>query len=150
MAELEMILFVGLPGAGKSTFYRRHFAGTHMHVSKDNFRHNKDRNRRQRQLIEGAFKIGKPVVVDNTHVTREERAGAIDVARDAGVPVRGYIFRAEVAECLRRNAQREGKARVAPVAIYTRAKRWEEPTLEEGFEWLKDATGNSGIADPQR
>src|SRR5262245_59429337 len=32
---LDLVVFVGLQGAGKSTFYRAQFAGTHELVSKD-------------------------------------------------------------------------------------------------------------------
>jgi len=31
----ELIIFAGLPAAGKSSYYREHFAATHVHVSKD-------------------------------------------------------------------------------------------------------------------
>ena len=33
---MELVLFVGLQGAGKTSFYRRAFAETHAHVSRDN------------------------------------------------------------------------------------------------------------------
>ena len=29
-----LVIFVGLPASGKSTFFQTHFAGTHRHVSK--------------------------------------------------------------------------------------------------------------------
>jgi predicted kinase len=32
---LELLIFVGIQAAGKSTCYRTHFAATHVHVSKD-------------------------------------------------------------------------------------------------------------------
>jgi hypothetical protein len=33
--ELELVVFVGLQAAGKTTCYRCCFAGTHEHISKD-------------------------------------------------------------------------------------------------------------------
>jgi len=31
----EAIIFVGLQGSGKTTYYQEHFATTHVHVSSD-------------------------------------------------------------------------------------------------------------------
>ena len=65
----------------------------------------------------------RPVVVDNTNVTIEERARLIAVARRHGARVVGYFFDCEMADCLARNQTRTGKARVP------RAGRWaKEPS----------------------
>lgn len=32
---MELVLLIGIPGAGKSTFYQRHLAGTHVRVNLD-------------------------------------------------------------------------------------------------------------------
>jgi hypothetical protein len=37
---MEIILLAGLQGSGKSTYYRTHYAATHVLVSKDSFRNN--------------------------------------------------------------------------------------------------------------
>ena len=44
---MELVILVGLQGSGKSTFYRERFGSTHAHVSKDNFRNNRNPSRRQ-------------------------------------------------------------------------------------------------------
>ena len=49
---MEVVVFVGLQGSGKSTFYRTFYASTHVLVSKDRFRNNRKPQRRQMQLIE--------------------------------------------------------------------------------------------------
>ena len=51
---MQLIIFIGLQASGKSTFFRTHFATTHEHISKDLMRNNKNRARRQMQLIEAA------------------------------------------------------------------------------------------------
>ncbi len=44
----QVVVLVGLPGAGKTTFFRQWFAETHTHVSKDNLRNHARPTRRQR------------------------------------------------------------------------------------------------------
>ena len=54
----ELIILVGLQASGKSTLFRERFAATHEHVSKDLFRNNRNRNRRQKELVEAALWAG--------------------------------------------------------------------------------------------
>ncbi len=131
-----MVIFVGLQASGKSTFFRARFAATHEHVSKDLFRHNKNRNRRQTQLIEAALQAGNPVVVDNTNPTVEERRPLIRLGREYGAKIVGYYFESQVRRCLERNRQRTGKDRVPDVAIYATAKKLIRPSYSEGFDEL--------------
>ncbi len=52
---LELVIFTGLPGSGKSTYYREHFAATHVHVSKDLMPNVRARDERQWREIEAAL-----------------------------------------------------------------------------------------------
>ncbi len=133
---MELIIFVGLQASGKSAFYRARFEATHEHVSKDLLRNNKNPNRRQRQLIEDALRAGRSVVVDNTNPTPEERRPLVELGREHGARVVGYYFEAEVRECIERNRERRGKARVPDVAIYATAKKLVPPSRSEGFDEL--------------
>ncbi len=132
----ELVIFIGLQGAGKSSFYRAHFADTHDLVSKDRFPNNRRPARRQRQLVAEALAAGRSVVVDNTNPTREERAELIALARSLGAAVVGYYFESRVADCLERNRQRQGKARVPDIALYATRKRLCPPSFAEGFDRL--------------
>src|SRR4051794_30657021 len=125
----ELVVFIGLQAAGKSSFYRARFADSHDLVSKDRFPNNRHPARRQRQLIEEALGAGRSVVVDNTNPTVEERAELIALARSFGAAVVGYYFESRLPDCLERNRQREGKARVPGVALYATHKRLCRPTL---------------------
>jgi predicted kinase len=133
---VELIIFVGLQASGKSTFFRARFAATHEHVSKDLFRHNKNRNRRQTQLIEAALRAGNSVVVDNTNPTVEERRPLTRLGREYEAKIVGYYFESQVRRCLERNRQRTGKDRVPDVAIYATAKKLARPSYSEGFDEL--------------
>jgi predicted kinase len=133
---MEVILLIGLQGAGKSSFYRERFASTHVHVSRDNFRHNPNPLRRQTALIEEALRAGRSVVVDNTHPSRADRAAVFEVAKRFNVPVIGYFFDADLKGCIARNNLRAGKAKVPVVGILATRKKLQPPSLEEGFAAL--------------
>ena len=130
---------MGLQGAGKTTFYRAHFASTHEHISKDLFPNIRYRGRRQAQLIEAALSEGRSVVVDNTNATVEDRASLIALGRAHSAEIVGYYFVSSVGESLRRNRDRTGKQRVPDVAIFATAKRLAPPTYAEGFDRLYEA-----------
>jgi predicted kinase len=132
----ELVVFMGLQGSGKSSFYRARFAGSHDLVSKDCFPNNRNPDRRQRQLIQEALAAGRSVVVDNTNVTVQGRAELIALARSFAATVVGYYFESRLADCLERNRQREGKTRVPDIALYATRKRLCRPSLAEGFDRL--------------
>lgn len=131
---MELVLLIGLPASGKSTFARERFAGTHEIISKDLMSRSGNKARKQTRALEEAFAAEKSVVLDNTNVGREERAAAIGIARAHGARVIAYRFDEDVPSCRERNEGREGAARVPLVAIYTAAKRYEPPKLDEGID----------------
>ncbi len=134
--KIDLIVFVGLQASGKSAFFRERFAATHEHVSKDLLRSNKDRNRRQARLIEGALKEGSSVVVDNTNPAVEDRRPLVELGRGYGARIVGYYFDSGVNECVERNRRREGKDKVPDVAIYVTASKLVPPSYDEGYDKL--------------
>lgn len=133
----EVVLFIGLPGAGKSTFYRTRFASTHVQVSKDLMpRSARHKSARQLRQIEAALAEGRSVVVDNTNVTRADREPVIAKAHELGARAVGFWFRSSPRDSMRRNAGRQGRARVPDAAIRGFARRFETPAFEEGFDAL--------------
>jgi predicted kinase len=130
---VESVLFVGLQGSGKSSFYRERFFDTHLRLSLDLL---KTRHREQR-LLRACLETGLRFVVDNTNPTRAERAVYIPAAKEAGFQVVGYYFRSRVEECLRRNEQRPERQRVPPKGLLGTAGRMEPPRFDEGFDDLK-------------
>lgn len=131
---MDCAILIGLPGSGKSTFFRERLAATHEHVSKDLFPHARNRQERQDALIRAALARGASVAVDNTNVSREERAAIVRIAREFGARIVGYYIEASTREAVARNERREGKSRVPKVAIFTCAKRLVAPEMEEGFD----------------
>lgn len=134
---LELIIFVGVQAAGKSTYYHTHLAATHVHVSKDLMKNARDRDATQRQMIEKAFAEGKSVVIDNTNPTPAVRAPLIGLARLHGARAVAYYFETVIKDAVARNHKREGKARVPDVAIYVTAKKLVPPSFAEGFDEVR-------------
>jgi predicted kinase len=134
-----LVVLVGLPAAGKSTFTRERFPN-HELVSKDLWPNARNRERRQQRLVEAALAAGRPVIVDNTNPSPEERAPLLAIARKLGNAVDGYWFVPDVAGSFARNALREGRSRVPDVAIRAVRARLVEPTREEGFSRLFHVT----------
>ena len=132
------MILIGLPAAGKSTFYRERFAATHDHISKDLLRGNRRPEERQQQLLINSLAQGRSVVIDNTNATFKIRAALIQAARAHRARVIGYYFPTDAAAVLRRNRGREGRERVPDVAIFTIRKRLEPPARDEGFDELFD------------
>ena len=127
---MEAILFAGLQGSGKSSFYKQRFFTTHMRISLDLLR---TRNR-ERQFLALCLQTGQRFVVDNTDPTRQDRARYIGAAKDARFRVTGYYFRSKVEECLPRNADRDEE--VPAAALLATAKKLEIPSMAEGFDEL--------------
>jgi len=133
---MECVILIGLPAAGKTTFFRERFAATHDHISKDVLRNNKRPSRRQEHLIAESLAAGRSVVVDNTNPSATARAPLIEIARKYGAEVVGYFFVSEAGDALRRNRTREGRERVPDVAIFTVRKHLQPPASTEGFDRL--------------
>jgi predicted kinase len=135
--ELELIIFVGLQGSGKTTWYHEHFAATHVHVSKDLMPNARNRDTRQLGQIDEALAGRRSVVVDNTNPTVDSRAPLIALGHRHGARVIAVYFEAHVATSLMRNRAREGKARVPDVAIFRTKKQLVPPSLDEGFDEIR-------------
>lgn len=84
------------------------------------------------------------IVIDNTNPTRQDRQRYIPLASQAGYKIVGYFLRSKVSECLIRNSQRQGKARVPDVAIRSISAMMEYPVLEEGFDELHHVVAKNG------
>jgi predicted kinase len=131
---VELVIFVGLPGSGKSTYYFANLAGTHVHVSKDRMPNARARDTKQMQMIEESLAAGKSVVVDNTNPSPAIRAPLIELGKRHGARIVAYYFQCSPRTALMRNSQREGRARVPNVAIFATKKKLVPPSLEEGFD----------------
>jgi len=135
-AVLECVILIGLPAAGKSTFYRDRFGQTHTHISKDLFPNSSSREARQEKLLDEELMAGRSVVIDNTNPTVAERSRIIRNARKYNARVIAYFFDLNTRAAVARNSSRTGRSKVPNVAIFTTAKRLQAPKCSEGFDQL--------------
>lgn len=134
------VIFIGIQGSGKSTFYQQHLASTHTRINLDTLK----TRHRENLLLRECIREGKDFVVDNTNPTIEQRRHYIEAARAAGYTVIGYYFDVPIQDCLERNRARTGKAKIPVPALYGTRKKLQPPTLAEGFDKLFTVTLTAG------
>jgi predicted kinase len=145
----EAIIFVGLQGSGKTTYFEKHFAATHSHISRD-VQRTADL---ESALLRDCLQCGRSFVLDNTNATRRVRTPYIQQAKAAGFQVRSYFFDTPVRTAIGRNNHRKDKKPIPVPAILRAAKILEPPTRDEGFDEIQivkvesdPSAGNRGQA----
>jgi predicted kinase len=145
---MEAVIFCGVQGSGKTSFFRERFFDTHLRLNLDMLR----TRHRENLLLRACLEAKQPFVVDNTNPTARERAKYIAAASDARFKVIGYYFSSKPVELLARNAQRPEGVRVPDLALLGTYKRLEIPRKEEGFDELYYVRieGTAFIVEPWR
>src|SRR5262245_31656820 len=130
---VEAVIFVGIQGSGKTTFYKERFFETHLRVSRDMLK----TRQRQNVILSACLATRQPFVVDDTNSTKARRAELIVPARAAGFRVVGFYFRTTLGDAIRRNRQRPPDRVVPAAGVGGTFKRLEPPSREEGFDELR-------------
>ncbi len=133
----EMIIFVGPPPSGKTTFYKNYLANDYVHVNNNEYKI-------KEEFIGAAEKImkeGKSLVIDNLNHHNENRKDYLDLAKKYEYNVRAFVF--DVDEHLARhlnhvrmyNPHRKHDSKpVTRLVITNWFKEYVEPSVEEGFD----------------
>ncbi|KAK5814906.1 polynucleotide kinase 3 phosphatase-domain-containing protein [Linnemannia elongata] len=139
----ELILFCGYPASGKSSFASKHIlsTGQYEYVNQDTL---KTKDKCLKAVDEG-LKNKKAVVVDNTNPDVAARAPYIALAKKYNVPVRCFLFQADKDLATHNNYFRAfhrpliaaASERLSEMVFATFAKKYQEPTLKEGFSEIK-------------
>ena len=127
---MEAILFIGIQGAGKSTFFKERFFDTHVRINLDMLR----TRRREEILLNACLQSGQPLVVDNTNPLPADRSRYLGPARAAGFRTIAYFFDAALRDAMQRNNLRPGKQKIPAPAVAAAFKKLVPPTAAEGFD----------------
>ncbi len=152
MERQRIIVLVGLPGSGKSTWLERRgitplSSDAMRHLLADDMTDQTIHARvfqSLRYLLRHRLAVGRPEsYVDATHLTPEERLPYIQIAQWYGCDAEAVFFDVPLAVCMERNRARD---RVVPEdAMRMMAEKLRPPSLKEGFARITVVTAESSI-----
>ncbi|XP_075771999.1 bifunctional polynucleotide phosphatase/kinase isoform X2 [Pelodiscus sinensis] len=128
----ELVVAVGFPAAGKSTFLKQHLVPAgYVYANRDTL----GSWQKCVALCAAALREGKSAAVDNTNPDPESRSRYIECAQAAGVPCRCFLFTATLEQAKHNNRFREVTAtgHVPDVVLNSYKNKFVEPSLSEGF-----------------
>lgn len=137
--EQEMIILIGSPGSGKSTFaesivekYKQY-----KRISRDDLKTEK----KVLQVAETSIKEKKSVIIDCTNPSKDKRVIYINLAKKLKIKVRAFTLELPKEYAIHlNNFRRVNKERkvlspaVNVIPIHSFYKYYEEPKTEEGFD----------------
>jgi len=140
----SLVVLIGPPGCGKSTFAQRHFPTTAV-VSSDVCRKivsdseaNQAASRQafdlMETIIDKRMELGRLVVADAMHITPDFRLRWLNLARRHDYPAYALVFRVPADICVERDSRRA--RRVGLAVIESRINRMPDTgrLLREGFQ----------------
>jgi len=137
---MELVVFAGIQGSGKTTFYRERFLPTHVRLSLDIL----GTRNREDILLHACLAAQQRVLIDNTNPAAAQRTRYANLAKASGFKAVLYFFDITTSQAVARNATREGSARVPDVAIFGTQAKLQRPTRNEGFDAIFRVTGIEG------
>ncbi|KAM8927483.1 bifunctional polynucleotide phosphatase/kinase [Pelodytes ibericus] len=149
-SSTEVVVSVGFPAAGKSTFIKEHL------VTKGYVYANRDTLGSWQKCVsacEEALKNGKSIVIDNTNPDVESRGRYITCAQKAGVPARCFQFMATIDIAKHNNRFREmtqkGHISVNDMIINSYKSKFVAPSVSEGFSEILKINFVPRFKDPE-
>lgn len=127
---MEAIIFIGIQGSGKSTYYKQNYFNSHLRISLDLL----NTRNKETKLLDFCLEFQQRLVIDNTNSTKEQRIKYIQKLKERKFKVIAIYFEIGLQMALDRNELRKGKAKVPKVGILSTYKKMELPCFDEGFD----------------
>ncbi|MFZ2656625.1 MAG: AAA family ATPase [Victivallales bacterium] len=127
---MEVVILIGIQATGKSTFFQKRFADTHVRVNLDMLK----TRPREEKLVNACIAMKQKFVVDNTNPTFFDRDRYISKAKPAGFRIIGYYFESKIEDALMRNSKRTREKPIPGSALKGTHARLELPSCKEGFD----------------
>lgn len=147
--DAEVVVIIGMPGAGKSTLANDYLARGFVRLNRD------ERGGTLADIAEAldeALAAGATrLVVDNTYGTRAQRARVIEIARRHGAAIHGVIMQTSLEDAQTNAAARmlalrgrllepaelvRDREMIGPSAQFRFRRSYEAPAVDEGFTSL--------------
>lgn len=146
---MELIMLVGVPTAGKSTFSNDKKYKDYVRVSSDDILQEVAKERQQSyntvfkgnirfaqiammKVLRKAIEDGKNIIIDQTNLTKKSRREKLKLIPPHYKKTAVY-FIVDLKTALQRNTQRPGKV-IPPDILERMIDQYELPTLDEGFD----------------
>ena len=148
MNRPSLILLVGVPGSGKTTYAKKYiseYPKTSVHLSSDEIREELYGDESiqgnpaevftlmQKRAVE-ALNEGHDVLYDATNITRKDRASIIGICPKFA-KIECHIIWAPIETCIERDSKRERT--VGKEIIDNMLKRFQAPYYDEGIDLIK-------------
>ena len=148
---MELIMLVGIPTSGKSTFSSNPKYSKYIRISSDDILQEVAKERQQSyntvfkgnirfaqiammKVLRKAIEDGKNIIWDQTNLTRKQRKEKLKHIPPHYKKTAVY-FVVSLETALKRNTQRPGKV-IPPEILERMIKEYELPTNEEGFDTI--------------
>lgn len=128
----EVVLMMGYPGSGKSTYALKHFSKTNYTIL-----HGDAYKSVQYKIVKALKKElseGQSVVIDATHSSVKKRAVFLKIAKDSCLHTRVIHINVSIEQAMYQNQKREKP--VPKIAMWMFRKHYEKPTKTEGMDDL--------------
>jgi predicted kinase len=154
-----LIVLVGAPGSGKTTWARRNGRGV-VHVSQDglidaitphgfNHVYRPVYAQAEDAVARAALQAGHTVIVDRTNRTRAHRERWLQIARETSCPAVAVVMTTPEAICRERNAKRD-QGRLSDERMGRMLAALETVRSDEGFVTIYSASGVGADIDLEK
>ena len=138
---INLITLCGIPASGKTTLAEYISENINAKIYSDddiyssyNSSNLSEITAKYHEAIRNDLLDGFNVVCDGTYLTSFVRKRLLNSVDDISCKKILINIQTKLSDCIERNKQRSGRKRVSDSVIYTFAKIYETPTLDEGWD----------------